>query len=234
MKLHIHHLPELDHVGIAIKRIMLTYPGQFSCRMDVLAAIFLHPTDNELVDGLPDLTDFGPLQDQMNFSDLDAQVSPADLVAANSTEPGASYYAGKVLNFKRLRQDRELIAKYIDVLAVEHTRGENHPKNTKLTKTFRANACLLDNVDVQALDKDWALAAEEVVTAAVAGAANELGMYSPFYNHEAASPALIQLHSHLTGYLDKLDHVTGTKARLKSLMELTNDLISEVLTDKVN
>lgn len=34
------HRPKLDHVAQVIKRVMLTYPRQFSCRMDVLVAIF--------------------------------------------------------------------------------------------------------------------------------------------------------------------------------------------------
>lgn len=168
----------------------------------------------------------------MSFTDLDGVISSSDLSAATSNAPGASYYAGKVLDNRRLRQDRELIAEYIDILAVEHTRGETHPSDTRLTRNFRVNACLLDRIDVASMDAAWALAAEEVVTAAIAGVASKLGMHSPFYKTATASPKLVEVHQHLHGYLNTLDGVTGSKTKLAEMMDLTDALINEILEEK--
>lgn len=224
--------PTLNNVDALVKGVMLTFPSQFTCRMDVLQAIFLEPCEAGLEAGSPDLACFGDLRTEMNYSDLDALQSHCDIVEANNGGPGAAFHAGRLINYKRLRQDRDLVAEYIDVLAVEHTRGEKFPTSSKLTQRFRVNGCLLDSVDITALDKDWALAAEEVVTAALCGLAYELGMASPFYKSESSPTKPLAMHRHLKAYLDQLDIVTGTKARLAEMEVLADELINEILAEE--
>jgi hypothetical protein len=231
MDLLISARPAQNNVDVFVKGVMLTFPSQFTCRMDVLQAVFLEPCDAGLDAGKPDLSSFGDLRSDMNYSDLDGLFNQCDIVEANSSGPGAYFHAGRLINYKRLRQDREIVAEYIDVLAVEHTRGENFPTSSKLTQRFRANGCLLDSVDISTLNLNWALAAEEVVTAALSGLAYELGMGSPFYKEKTASAKLLAMHRHLNGYLDNLDTVTGTKARVADMERLTGDLIDELLAE---
>lgn len=224
--------PELSDVDLFVKRVMLTFPSQFTCRMDVLQAVFLEPCEAALDAGKPDLTSFGDLRTEMNYSDLDALHSHCDIVGASGIASGATFHAGRLINYKRLRQDRDLVAEYINVLAVEHTRGEKFPTSSKLTQRFRVNGCLLDSVDICTLDLNWALAAEEVVTAALCGLAYELGMASPFYQEETAPAKPLAIHRHLKAYLDQLDTVTGTKARLSEMGILADELIDEILAEE--
>lgn len=224
--------PALNNVDVFVKGVMLTFPSQFTCRMDVLQAVFLEPCDASLEGGNPDLTDFGDLRTEMDYSDLDGLHSHIDILEANTGGPSATFHAGRLINCKRLRQDRELVADYIDVLAVEHTRGENFPTTSKLTQRFRVNGCLLDSVDISTLDLNWALAAEEVVIAALSGLAYELGMTSPFYKEETAPPKPLAIYRHLNAYLDQLDTVTGTKARVAEMEMLTGELIDEILAEE--
>lgn len=233
MEFAITHRPTLNQVAQAVKGIMLTYPASYTCRMDVLATLFLKPTTNLLnPDGTVDLSDFGELLEQMDYCDIDGLLKPEDVEVANSPSNSmAGYFAGKLVGLKRQRRDRELVAQYIDILAVEHTRGENFQKGTKITAEFRANACLLDNVDVTNMAIEWAFAAEEVITAAITGLVNQLGMGSPFFRSENAAPALLATLAHLNGYLDRLDQVTGTKNRLLDQSTITDELISEVLAE---
>lgn len=224
--------PALNNVDVFVKGVMLTFPSQFTCRMDVLQAVFLEPCDAELDAGNPDLSCFGDLRTEMNYSDLEENRSDSDIVEANSGGPNAFFHAGRLINYTRLRQDRELVAEYIDVLAIEHTRGERFPTSSKLTQRFRANGCLLDSVDISTLDLNWALAAEEVVIAALSGLAYELGMTSPFYKEETAPPKPLAIYRHLNAYLEQLDTVTGTKARVSEMEMLTGELIDEILAEE--
>ncbi|SBW84461.1 hypothetical protein PVE_R2G0435 [Pseudomonas veronii 1YdBTEX2] len=224
--------PALNNVDVFVKGVMLTFPSQFTCRMDVLQAVFLEPCEADLDAVNPDLSCFGDLRTEMNYSDLEGLHNDSDIAEANSGGPSAIFHAGRLINYKRLRQDRELIAEYIDVLAIEHTRGEKFPTSSKLTQSFRANGCFLDSVDISTLDLNWALAAEEVVTAALAGIAYELGMTSPFYKEETAPTKALAIHRHLNAYLDQLDKVTGTKARVAEMNMLTDELIGEILDEE--
>lgn len=234
MPLTITAKPVLNKVDQVVKAVMLTYPVSYKSRMSVLKGIFLDGGALGFdAEGCPDMSHFGLLSAEMDFSDLDIQREKAEADLAGDNSPAmATFYAGRAVALKRQYADRELVAAYIDILAVEHTQGEDQPSNASLVVDFRAGANILQDAPFDALDRDWAFAAEEVVTAARDGVARQLGMPFKHFTPERADPRLLQIHGRLTGYLDRLDVITGTKATLASLDELSDTLIAEVLAEK--
>lgn len=85
MDLLISALPAQNNVDVFVKGVMLTFPSQFTCRMDVLQAVFLEPCDAGTDSGKPDLSRFGDLRSDMNYSDLDGLLNQCDIVEANSS-----------------------------------------------------------------------------------------------------------------------------------------------------
>lgn len=234
MPLTITAKPVLNKVDQVVKAVMLTYPVSYKSRMSVLKGIFLDGGSLGFdADGCPDMSHFGSLSAEMDFSDLDIQREKAEADLAGDNSPAmATFYAGRAVALKRQYADRELVAAYIDILAVEHTHGEDHPSDASLIDVFRMGAAnILHDVPFDAMDKEWAFAAEEVVTAARDGIACQLGMPFKHFTPERADPQLLQIHGLLTGYLDRLDVITGTKATLASLNELSDSLIAEVLAE---
>lgn len=234
MSLTITPQPSLNKVDQLIKAVMLTYPVSYKSRMAVLKRIFLDGTSFGWdAAGCPDLYYFGDLRSEMDFGDLDQQRQEVEAELAE--ENGASmelYYAGRGVALKRQYADRELVSTYIDILAVEHTQGEDAPTNANLVFDFRIGQNLLHSAPYHSMDKDWALAAEEVLTAARHGISGSLGMPFGHFNPETADKRLLQIHGLLTQYLDQLDGVTGTKAAEGDRNQLADRLIAEVLAEE--
>lgn len=234
MSLTITAQPSLNKVDQHIKAIMLTYPVSYKSRMAVLKRIFLDGTgDGWDADGCPDLYFFGGLRTEMDFSDLDLQRQKIDAdLAGENVSSMELYYAGRAVALKRQYADRELVSTYIDILAVEHTQGEDAPTNANLVADFRIGQNLLHSAPYHSMNKDWALAAEEVLTAARHGISVSLGLSSWRFNPEAADKRLLHIHGLLTQYLDQLDGVTGTKAAEAHRNPLADRLIDEILAEK--
>lgn len=234
MTLSITAKPALNKVDQVVKSVMLTYPASYKSRMSVLKAIFLEGASFGFdASGCPDLLHFGELKSEMDFSDLDVRREKLEVELAGECSPAmALYYAGRAVALKRQYADRELVAAYIDILSIEHTQGEDNPSNSTLISDFRVGANILQDAPFHVMDKEWAFAAEEVVTAARDGIARQLGMPFKHFNPEHADPRLLQIHSVLTGYLDRLDVITGSKASLAGLNELSDSLLAEVLAER--
>ena len=212
---------ELNPVSQVVKQIMLTYPNSFKARMDVLKSIFIEGGCWALNDsGAPDLTSFGPLATEMDFTDLQQQARP-------------EMSAGQTVALKRRFMERRFIDANIDVLASEHCNGEQNPSDDKITASIRLTNSFLEEIDIQLLDRDWALAAEEVIDAALCGLSVKLGRHSPRYNEQAADKHLLQTVAHLQGWMDQLDLLTGSKARRVELERLSNALIDEILSEEL-
>lgn len=234
MNLSINAEPLLNKVDRFVKSVMLTYPVSYKSRMSVLKGIFLDGSSFGFdADGCPDLLHFGALSPEMDFNDLDEQREKLEAALAGENSPAmATFYAGRAVALKRQYADRELVATYIDILAVEHTQGEDNPSNACLVGEFRVGTNILQDAPFHEMDKQWAFAAEEVVTAARDGIARQLGMPFKHFNPEHADSRLLQIHSVLTGYLDRLDVITGTKASLAGLNELSDSLLADVLAER--
>lgn len=56
-------------------------------------------------------------------------------------------------------------------------------------------------------------------------------MFHDDFSPERADQALLATHQHLTGYLDKLDIVTGTKALVADQDSIAGRLIDEILAE---
>jgi len=213
---------QLNAVSQAVKQIMLTYPNAYKSRMDVLKSIFIEGGCWALNDtGAPDLTSFGPLATEMDFTDLEQLAGP-------------EMSAGKTVALKRRFMERRFIDANIDVLASEHCNGEQNPSDDRITANNRLNNSFLEEIDIQLLDRDWALAAEEVIDAALCGLSVKLGRHSPRYNEQAADKHLLQTVAHLQGWMDQLDLLTGSKARRTVLERLSDELIDEILAEELN
>ncbi|MGE8063844.1 hypothetical protein [Pseudomonas sp. NPDC089569] len=142
--------------------------------------------------------------------------------------------AGHAVELKRQYADRELVSTYIDILAVEHTQGEDSPTNANLVDDFRIGQSLLHTAPYHSMNKDWALAAEEVLTAARHGISVCLGIQFERFNHETANKRLLHIHGLLTQYLDQLDGVTGTKAAQAYRDQLADRVIDEILAEEAS
>jgi hypothetical protein len=236
MSLTITAQPSLNKVDQFIKAVMLTYPISYKSRMAVLKRIFLDSTSFGWdAAGCPDLSYFGGLRSEMEFGDLDQQCQNVEAaMAGECCASMALHYAGRAVALKRQYADRELVSTYIDILAVEHTQGEDAPMNANLVDDFRIGQNQLHSAPYHSMDKDWALAAEEVLTAARHGISVSLGMSSWRFNPETADMRLLHIHRLLTQYLDQLDGVTGTKAADGDRNQLADRLIGEVLAEEAN
>lgn len=213
---------QLNAVSQAVKQIMLTYPNSYKSRMDVLKSIFIEGGCWALNDtGAPDLTNFGPLATEMDFADLEQLARP-------------EMSAGQTVALKRRFMERRFIDANIDVLASEHCNGEQNPSDDRITANHRLNNSFLEEIDIQLLDRDWALAAEEVIDAALCGLSVKLGRHSPHYNEQEADKHLLQTVAHLHGWMDQLDLLTGSKARRTVLERLSDELIDEILAEELN
>lgn len=85
----------------------------------MLARRFLQPHSDGLVDGAPDLSCFGPLAEQMDYSDLDEQLARLDLNSANDiNDPMATLFASRAVALKRQYADRQLAERYIDIIPI--------------------------------------------------------------------------------------------------------------------
>lgn len=228
--------PSLNQVDQLIKRVMLTYPVSYRSRMDVLKRIFLDGASAGWdADGCPDLSYFGALRSEMDFSDLDLQRGGVETgLASKNGNLLEMLYAGRAVALKRQYADRELVSAYIDILAVEHTQGEDVPSDADLVDDFRIGHNLLHNAPYQSMDKDWALAAEEVLTAACHGLSGALGMQFKGYNPDTANTRLVQILRLLTKYLDQLNSITCTKAAEGRRNQLADRLIDEVLAEEAS
>jgi len=236
MSLTISTQPSLNKVDQIIKAVMLTYPVRYKSRMAVLKRIFLDDASFGWdAAGCPNLYYFGELHSEMDFSDLDQQREGVEAGLVEESGPSmANYYAGRAVALKRQYADRELVSTYIDILAVEHTQGEDSPTNANLVDEFRNGLNLLHMAPYHSMDKDWALAAEEVVTAARHGISGYLGMPFAHFSPRTADKRLLRIHALLTQYLDQLDSVTGTKAAEAHRNQLADCLIDEVLAEEAS
>lgn len=209
-------------VSQVVKQIMLTYPNSFKSRMDVLKSIFIDGGCWALNDaGAPDLTSYGPLATEMHFTDLEQLARP-------------EMSAGQTVALKRRFMERRFIEANIDVLASEHCNGEQNPSDDKITANTRLTYSFLEEIEIQLLDRDWALAAEEDIDAALCGLSVKLGRHSPRYKEETADKYLLQTVAHLQGWLDRLDLLTGSKERRAEIERLSDALIEEVLSEECN
>lgn len=213
---------QLSAVSHAVKQIMLTYPNTFKSRMDVLVAIFIGGSCWALNDsGAPDMTSFGPLATEMGFTDLEQLAGP-------------EMSDGQAVALKRRFMDRRFVDANIDVLASEHCNGEQHPGDDRITAGNCLSNTFLEEIDIQLLDRDWALAAEEVIDAALSGLSVKLGRHSPHYNEESADKQLLQTVALLEGWMVRLDQLTGSKARRAEIERLSDALIDEILSVEWN
>lgn len=233
MSLTITTQPTLNKVDLVIKSVMLTYPVPYKSRMAVLKRIFLSSGgfgwDHA---GCPNLDYFGPLRSTMDFSDLDEQRLRVEAELKSDSCPGmALLFAGRAVALKRQYADRELVAAYIDILAKAHTQGEDSPTNALMVENVFFGQNVLNNAPFDLMDMEWALAAEEVLTAALQGIVCALGMQFDHFNPERADKRLLQIHGWLTKDLDQLDGVTGTKVKMAGADAIASRLIDEVLAE---
>jgi hypothetical protein len=233
MSLTITTQPTLNKVDQVIKSVMLTYPVPYKSRMAVLKRIFLGSSGFGWDEsGCPNLDYFGPLSSSMDFSDLDEQRLKVEAELLDDTIPGmALLFAGRAVALKRQYADRELVAAYVDILAKEHTQGEDSPTNALMVGNFLVGQNILHNAPFDLMDMEWALAAEEVLTAALQGIVCALGMQFDHYNPERADKRLLQIHRWLTKDLDLLDGVTGKKDKVAAANVIADRLIDEILAE---
>ena len=224
-------VPKLNKVDQHIKSLMLTYPGLFKCRMDVLKHLFMVNGNGYEWDDMGCLAQRMSMNGEvsalnMDFSDLEEEQAELDKqVADNPTDALRSYYAAKQARLKRCFAERRIIAEEIDLYAVEHVMREDDKFGVEWLKDFSPNYCVLSDAPFEKLDPEWAAAAEEALMVARNALWRVLGMYSDHFSCERADRALLEKYDEINGLLDKLGVVTNRKAKEVQCDEIADRLI---------
>lgn len=225
---------QLNKVDQHIKQMMLKYPVIMGSRMDALRQLFLITGNGYdwTADGcLDDGSNAEPVE-AMDNSDLDRR--QRELEEEEGKYPPSpslnQMYASRRAQLKRQYAVRRLIESDIDLYAAEHVMGDNDKYGVEWLATFSPAFSAMGNAPYDALDPDWAAAAEETITIARTSIWRHLHMHSPFFDREKADPKWLSLYDELGVILDKLDATTGTKAKkarsLKALEEMLGRMAS--------
>jgi hypothetical protein len=228
---------KLNKVDRHIKTMMMTYPAIYPSRIAVLQHIFL-VNGNGFdwgSDGCPTMSSYGvPAVTAMDYSDLHQRISTVkEDIARETLEPMSVLLNVRHARLHRELANRQMVEDDIDLYATNHVMQENLNFNASALKHFSTDWCLLSPRRFpQVMDRDWALAAEEMMNIAQQAIFRELGIYSPHYKEENADEKLLKMYREIGTILDKLNQFTGSKDKQAELNELSSRLIDEILAEE--
>lgn len=205
------HKPNLNKVDRHIKLVMLNYPMLYPSRFSVLRHLFLCNGNgyfwNE--NGCIECIDADrTLIEQMDYSDLEEreQQLHEDIHRDKDSALG-SLWSQRYVELKRLRSDRALIERDIDMYAKYHVMGEDQLYDTYQVRNFKPDYCIMTAAPYAKMDKEWGQAAVETFGIVARAYWRELG-YPADVPEEKMDAALMAVYRRVLAILDELEGVT--------------------------
>lgn len=237
---------ELNKVDQHIKMCMLTHPNIFPSRMSVLTHLFIvggngyrwtkngaleNPYDGDLKAG----------NVKMDYSDLDESKKKHENLIAQCGDQ--KELASQVLAAQRCRIERDYllrrhIEQNIDTYAKKHVGSENDNPGVNWLKDFAPEyskfSLSSDGFEKmpEVIEKDWALAGEEIFKIALDAIKREIQFHSPFFKWETADPIWVEKHNQIQNILERLDQFTGTAKRNKELLSIAGVRTDDAMKSK--
>ena len=225
----------LNKVDSHIKRMLLSYPTLFKSRMDALSHQFLVNGNGYEWDDAGGLSSIGdPIRPlKMRFDDLDERQAELDRsIASDCHHSMAALFAARQAAIRREYSERLLIEAEVDLYATEHVMGENNKEDADWLRHYCPDYSAVQRAPLDRIDKEWALAAEEVLEAARLSLWRALAMYSEHFTRERADTSLLEKYDKTLTLMKRLDLVTGTSARTAKRAALTGRIIDEIIEEE--
>lgn len=222
----------MNKVDMHVKQLMLRSPMIFPNRWSVLEHIFLHIGTGYGWNRQGTVTSIydkkTPMPESIDMSDLDHEAQLAKESAERFKEFGASMSESdrcRSVELGMRRLQREYIGANIDVYACNDIGGRG--VNAKLLPSLLASVPLGQVPTEGKVNRDWALAADEVATKTLQFLAQQLGDDKGASLPTWQRKQFLELQVQLKAAIDALEPVTKLRAGRQAVAKALQDLFAK-------